>query len=69
MRLMKDAVWFWGRVSAWTLKRHVSTELRPFATEVGHDRELVYRVLEQRMRKNFDAAWPQSHKEACGWTT
>ena len=60
MRLMNDSVWVWGRLSAWALRRHVVTELRPVATEQGHDRELAYQALEQRMRKHFDAAWPQS---------
>ena len=58
---MKEApvLWIWGTVATWFLRAHIRVELRPHCEMTGVNRETAYQVACQKLRKHFDAAWPQ----------
>ena len=52
-------LWIWGTVATWFLRAHIRVELRPHCEMTGVNRETAYQVACQKLRKHFDAAWPQ----------
>lgn len=53
-------MWVWGKLATWLLRRHIAAELRPHCEATGVSREDAYAASCSRLRKHFDAAWPQT---------
>jgi hypothetical protein len=50
--------WYWGRLSAFFLRLHISREIRPFAYREDATRDETLRLLTAKLREHFDRAWP-----------
>jgi hypothetical protein len=53
-------MWLWGKIATWALRWHIARELRPYCEQNEVSREDCYLASCNRLRKHFDAAWPET---------
>jgi hypothetical protein len=50
---------FWGTISVWVWRKHMTTEAIPYAKMRGYNREQMRRTVLKRGMDAFDEIWPE----------